>query len=137
MTNGHEEKARKKELARLVNKSQALSAQLAGLTGRIEALTSDIAQSETVRVKKISTIKDRKEQVKAIDAGMREELEMLISKYLSPRTPRNLEEILRELLILLWKIIWKLFFLQGMQPPPIDPRLVDAEPFGGTAAGKK
>src|ERR1700746_2585886 len=132
MTNKHEEKARKRKLAQLVDKSQALSDQLAGLTAQIEALTSQIALAEIVQVKKIPTIKDRKEQVKAIDASILKELEMLIYKYSSPRTPRNLEEILRELLILLWKIIWKLFFLQGMQPPPIDPRLANAEPFGGT-----
>jgi hypothetical protein len=109
------------KLARLAKEAMALDAE-------IEALLASMDAAEAKKLKKLTSIRDPKAQVRELDASMLEELQMLIEKYFSPRTPKNLDAILLELLRLLYKIVAKLFILQGMRPPKIDPRLLEAEP---------
>ena len=109
------------KLARLAKEAMAIDAE-------IETLLDSMDAAEAKKLNKLASIRDSKAQIRQLDASMLEELQMLIEKFFSPRTPKNLEMILLELLRLLYKIIVKLFILQGMRPPNIDPRLLGATP---------
>lgn len=104
-------------LARLAKRAATINAE-------IEALLEAADAAEVQELKKLASIRDTKVQVAPLDDSILTELQWLIEKYFMPRTPWNLELILLELLRLLSKIVWKLFILQGLKPPPMDPRLL-------------
>lgn len=111
------------KLARLAKQATAINGEISTLLAAMEA-------NEAQELKKVAAIPDPKAQAGLLDASMLEEFQQLLEKFSLSRTPKNLDSILLELLRLLFKIIWKLFILQGIEPPPIDPRLLDAGPAG-------
>ena len=111
-------------LAQLSRRASKLVKELRTIEAESDLLVDQLDRTEGVKLTKLA-IPDSPETLKQLDASILEELQMLTEKFLSRRTPKNKEAILLELLRLLWKIVWKLFALQGMRPPPIDPRLVN------------
>ena len=115
------------------SKLAALGKRAAAATAQIEKAIAARDRAETQRLKKLAATRDPKAQIALLDASMEEELRLLIDKFfLLPPSPFRNEWILFELLRLLSKIIAKLFILQGMQPPPMDPRLLGAMPSAAT-----